>query len=292
MNDDELTRRLRDAVPEHRATFWEDLEQRLADAPADAPGTGGGTVELDVVRDAPRRTARRPARPLLVVLGAAAAVVAVVGAGALLTGEAPTEALPAVPTLTSPPPTPDAPPTSRSASPSATPTTERPTTSAPAPSSSRPATGTRSATTAPTGTGTGTPTQPRATASTPGAPQVTTTLTLTSGAGERAVSVDAVTRGRAPLTIDGATVELNTGPEAWLMGTVVDFGDGGTDGSDPGSATCAADTPLTDVDRRSELSHTYAAAGTYTITYTVRSCRADQSGSTTDSTATLRVTVR
>ncbi|WP_088290685.1 hypothetical protein [Kineosporia sp. A_224] len=125
----------------------------------------------------------------------------------------------------------------------------------------------------------------------PAAAAPVTTLRLTSAPGERAVTVAARTRGTVPMTVDGSTVELNTGPQAWLMGTAVDFGDGSVDGSDPGTATCSSGTPLTTVDLARRLAHTYAKAGTYTLTYTMRSC---VPGTDTDrpTTATLQVVVR
>lgn len=122
----------------------------------------------------------------------------------------------------------------------------------------------------------------------PAAAAPVTALRLTSAPGERAVTVAARTRGTVPMTVDGSTVELNTGPEAWLMGRVVDFGDGTGDGSDPGTATCSAGTPLTKVDLADTLSHTYDAPGTYTLTHTVRSC---VPGTDTDRPTTTRLQV-
>jgi len=79
-----------------------------------------------------------------------------------------------------------------------------------------------------------------------------------------------------PRLSDAATGQPVTGPEQ-VLNTRVDYGDGSLPGgSDGGAVACKAGAPLVPLHmtwaNAAAFTHTYAKAGSYTVTVSVRVC--------------------
>ena len=129
---------------------------------------------------------------------------------------------------------------------------------------------------------------------------VALTLSVDSPPDSADVTISAAATGRVPATVEAppATGPLITGhPDQGLLATRLAWGDGATDGSDPGSQGCRADTPLVPLDIGPlHYQHRYTQPGTYTITYLVFTCAPGYTGSlgevASPTQRTLTVTVR
>lgn len=118
-------------------------------------------------------------------------------------------------------------------------------------------------------------------------PSLTVTLKVTSPEGARAVALTADVRGNVPqvLTSDGTPIPAS---DTEVMGSTINWGDGATDGSDPGDVMCPTKVGvLVPLAQTMPLTHTYAKAGTYTVLYTAGACKP-----LVEVSKTLTVTVR
>jgi hypothetical protein len=99
------------------------------------------------------------------------------------------------------------------------------------------------------------------------------------------VGVAANVKGMVPQvqTSDGTPLSA---AETEVMGTHLTWGDGAQDGSDAGDVMCSPSGPLVPLDQQYTYSHTYAKAGTYTVTFTAGACAPLK-----DVTKTVSVTV-
>jgi len=93
-------------------------------------------------------------------------------------------------------------------------------------------------------------------------------LRIASALGQ-GVTVDV--KGRVPQLRSGDGQVLSAA-DTEVMGTHLTWGDGAQDGSDPGDVTCTTSGTLVDLSEQFTYSHTYAKAGTYTITFTAGAC--------------------
>jgi hypothetical protein len=99
------------------------------------------------------------------------------------------------------------------------------------------------------------------------------------------VAVTADVAGQVPqlVTGDGEPVAA---ADTEVMGTHITWGDGAEDGSDAGDVTCSTSGKLVALSEQYQYSHTYAKAGTYTVTFTAGACAPLK-----DVTKTVSVTV-
>lgn len=97
------------------------------------------------------------------------------------------------------------------------------------------------------------------------------TLTHERIASALGLGVAANVTGLVPqlITGDGQPVAA---ADTEVMGTHITWGDGAEDGSDPGDVTCSTGGTLVPLDEQYTYSHTYAKAGTYTVTFTAGAC--------------------
>jgi hypothetical protein len=93
-------------------------------------------------------------------------------------------------------------------------------------------------------------------------------------------------QGTVPQVLDGDGTPLSAA-DTEVMGTRVEWGDGGTDGSDPGDVSCSTTGALVPLTESFPLTHTYAKAGSYTMTFTAGACAPLK-----DTTRTVTVVVR
>jgi hypothetical protein len=119
-----------------------------------------------------------------------------------------------------------------------------------------------------------------------GARGVTLDVRRASPDGERQIVLGATASGSAPRG-RGATGSSG----AAVMGVEVDFGDGTKDDGPAAAAGCAPDASAAPLRFTDERRHTYAKAGTWTVSYTLLTC-APGAATTTPTTRTLEVTVR
>jgi hypothetical protein len=90
-------------------------------------------------------------------------------------------------------------------------------------------------------------------------------------AGPLGVGVTADIAGQVPQLLDGDGQPVSAA-DTEAMGTHITWGDGAEDGSDPGDVTCSTSGALVPLSEQYQYSHTYAKAGTYTVTFTVGAC--------------------
>jgi hypothetical protein len=129
---------------------------------------------------------------------------------------------------------------------------------------------------------------------------VSLTLSADSPPGSADVTITATATGQVPALVEAppATGPVITGtPDQGLLATRLAWGDGATDGSDPGGEGCRADAPLVPLDVGPlRYQHHYAQPGTYTITYLLFTCAPGYTGSlgevASPTQRTLTVTVR
>ena len=243
----------------------DDLKHRFDQLVADPPPPSGVPSQAVFARV---RSVRRRRTAGVVTLAAAAVAVAAVAAGNLTD-------------IKSAPPvsgTPGTPTTSIVASPTASPS-ETPSTT-PTPAKSTPSGVTT------TGHTPAHQTPPPSSTNTPAAPPlgvhvvlkpVVNGLTLTMRVTVSGTSLIPTADGGKPLSTDNDFINL-------LGGTRYFFGDGGESGSDPGAVNCLSGTdPITRQETYTPLdgstagttspsTHTYAKAGTYRFSYTIKYC--------------------
>ena len=113
----------------------------------------------------------------------------------------------------------------------------------------------------------------------PRAPSPQVNLVRTSPAGARDVTVTATVTGTVPQEWspqDNQFLQLATGSTRF---TRINWGDGTTPGgSDGGIVSCRAGAPLVTLQETFHESHTYAAPGSYTVTFVTATCPQGQSG--------------
>ncbi len=118
-------------------------------------------------------------------------------------------------------------------------------------------------------------------------PHVSITLTQVEPFGAT-VTVHAQVHGEVQRLYDTGSGQAIGGTEQALS-TSVTWGDGSpAGGSNAGPVTCHPDAPTVPIDMSTDLTHTYQAPGSYSVTYTVHACGLGSSSETTTVQATLK----
>ena len=112
-------------------------------------------------------------------------------------------------------------------------------------------------------------------------------LKRTSPDGARAVAFTVDLHGDVPRQKDPAGGTVIEASNTQVLGTYVQWGDGGTSGTDAGDVECVAGGERVPVRVTYTYSHTFAKPGRYTVTFTAGACPTP-----TEETRTFTVTVR